>query len=79
MQETRLVVRVVTEVVIVAEDSWLGLGMDGAFAPPPPLPSPRAEQYHTPSSHIFIGPDVRFPNPNRLPPSCTSPAVRPSH
>lgn len=51
----------------VTGNFWLGLGMDRTFSPSPPLPSPGAQQYHILSSHIFIGPDVGFPNPNRLP------------
>lgn len=40
-----------------------------------PCPAQEHSGPHTPSSHIFIRPGASFPNPNGLPPSCTSPAV----
>lgn len=40
-----------------------------------PCPAQEHSRHHTPSSHIFISQDVGFPNPDRLPLSCTSPAA----
>lgn len=40
-----------------------------------PCPAREHGRHHIPSAHIFIRPDVGFPNPNRLLLSCTSAAI----